>query len=218
MTGVSFSWRALRVVPQLFAALAIAACGAPAAHERGEDERARMLVRAGTAPPRPIIEAEDPPEPQLSEADAALVRAGTLPVGQPTPAPPANNPLDVQYRDAPAVRVLSGRASYYSDALAGRPTATGEPYDPHAFTCASRTLPFGTVVRVVRRDDETKRVLVRVNDRGPFGDASRLLDLSRAAAEALGSVHRGVAEVRVEIIVLGDGAWGHGRVRRRRHR
>lgn len=215
-----------RRLPLAVAALvALTSCaGAGPRDARTENERSRMLVRAGTAPPRPIAEEPAPPEPTLSESDAALVRAGTLPVGRATvpepgvPPAPAENPLDARYQAARALRVLNGRASYYSDSLAGRSTATGEPYDPRAYTCASRTLPFGTIVRVVRRDDEGRHVVVRVNDRGPFGDSSRLLDLSRAAAEALGSPAQGVADVRVEVLVLGDGPWGHGRVRRQRHR
>lgn len=199
-----------------------AACPGPARRSSSAaDERAHMLVRAGTAPPEQLNEVPDAPGSALSQADSALVHGGTLPVGRAGSADEAaarENPLEAQYHDAPAQRSLDGRASYYSDALAGGPTATGEPYDPQAFTCASRTLPFGTIVRVVRRDDETKRVLVRVNDRGPFGDASRLLDLSRAAAEALDVVQHGVADVRVEVLVLGAGPVGHGRTRRRHPR
>jgi rare lipoprotein A len=213
--------RTQRVVAGLLIVAAASGCaGSATSQDRSaEDERSRALVRAGTAPTRPLPR-EQPPQPlPLSDSDAALVRAGTLPVAGTSASPtPPENPLDAQYRDAAPVRVLSGRASYYHDGLAGRSTATGEPYDPRAYTCASRTLPFGTLVRVVRRDDESRRVVVRVNDRGPFGDASRLVDLSRAAAEALGTAQRGVADVRVEILVLGDGPWGHGRVRRRHHR
>jgi rare lipoprotein A len=192
----------------------LGACPGPATHaSSADDERSRMLVRAGTAPPQRIEDVPEAPGTSLSEGDAALVRAGTLPTGEATDGA-GENPLDAEYRDAPALSAQDGRASYYHDSLAGNPTATGEPYDPRAFTCASRTLPFGTIVRVVRRDDETKRVVVRVNDRGPFGDTSRLLDLSRAAAEALDSVHRGIADVRVEVLVRGDGPEGHGRARR----
>lgn len=91
--------------------------------------------------------------------------------------------------------------SYYSDALAGRPTASGEPYDPRLPTVAHRSLPFGTVLRVVREDTQAS-VCVRVNDRGPFV-RGRVLDLSRGAAEALGMLRIGVARVGVEVIELG---------------
>ncbi|HEV8246788.1 MAG TPA: septal ring lytic transglycosylase RlpA family protein [Polyangiaceae bacterium] len=92
-----------------------------------------------------------------------------------------------------------GDASYYSDRLAGHSTASGEAYDPLLYTAAHRRLPFGTVVRVVRRDDG-RSVYVRVNDRGPFGSRRRIIDLSRKAAEELGMVRRGVASVRLEVV------------------
>jgi rare lipoprotein A len=101
----------------------------------------------------------------------------------------------------PALETLTGRASYYSDRLAGRSTASGVPYDPQALTAASRDLPFGTRLRVTRVDTGAS-VTVTVNDRGPFGDRRRIVDLSRRAAEALDMIRAGVIEVRVEI--LGD--------------
>jgi rare lipoprotein A (peptidoglycan hydrolase) len=100
------------------------------------------------------------------------------------------------------VIVLEGEATYYSDSFAGRATTSGEPYDPARRTAASRDLPFGSIVRVTRRDNSA-HVLVRVNDRGPFGNHKRILDLSRAAAADLGILQRGVAPVRAEVLVLG---------------
>ncbi len=174
-----------------------------------------MLVRAGTAPPDRLEEAPEPPPPALSAADAALVRAGTLPVAGTSVAGLRDNPLDAAHRGTPVLEVLTGRASYYHDGLAGRPTATGEPYDPQAYTCAHRTLPFGTVLRVVRPGDDARSVVVRVNDRGPFGDAARIVDLSRAAATRLGALARGVVDVRVEVLVRGNGPSGRPRRRGR---
>ena len=104
------------------------------------------------------------------------------------------------------LQVLEGRASYYSDRLAGRSTASGEPYRPTELTAASRDLPFHSLVRVSRlnADDEVMAsVVVRVNDRGPFGDRRRILDLSRAAAERLDMIRAGVVNVRVEVLRLG---------------
>lgn len=92
-----------------------------------------------------------------------------------------------------------GEASYYAQSLAGRPTASGEPYRPEEYTAAHRTLPFGTIVEV-RRDDGRK-VTVRINDRGPF-HKGRILDLSRRAAEDLGIVRAGVAVVVVRVVQL----------------
>jgi rare lipoprotein A len=98
--------------------------------------------------------------------------------------------------------VLEGRATYYSDALRGRSTASGEPYDPGALTAAHRSLPFGTQVRVVRADSG-RSVVVRINDRGPFGNEERILDLSRSAAERLDMIRAGVVRVRAEVLEYG---------------
>ena len=89
--------------------------------------------------------------------------------------------------------VAEGRASYYGKRFAGRPTASGEPFDPTQLTAAHRTLPFGTIVRVtLSRTGES--VDVRINDRGPF-HGKRVIDVSRAAAERIGLVGAGVADV-----------------------
>ena len=113
---------------------------------------------------------------------------------------PDVEPEDVEGKRA--VVVLEGEATYYSDWFAGRATTSGEPYDPARRTAASRDLPFGSIVRVTRRDNRAQ-VLVRINDRGPFGNHKRILDLSRAAAKDLGILERGVAPVRAEVLVLG---------------
>lgn len=89
-------------------------------------------------------------------------------------------------------------ASYYGDALAGNPTASGETFDPSALTAAHPTLPFGTQLEVCYQGC----VVVTVNDRGPYV-AGRGLDLSQAAAEAIGLTSVGVGTV--EMTVLGSG-------------
>jgi rare lipoprotein A (peptidoglycan hydrolase) len=119
----------------------------------------------------------------------------------PAAAPPGERALEATYGGRRPVQVLSGEASYYGNSLAGHKTASGERYDPSAFTAAHRTLPLGTIVRVVRVDTRAT-VYVRITDRGPFGSAHRILDLSWAAAERLGMIRRGVAEVRVEVLEL----------------
>lgn len=111
--------------------------------------------------------------------------------------------LATRFQTAPALETLEGEASYYSDALAGHPTASGELYRPLALTAAHRKLPLGTVLRVTRSDG-TRVVYVRVNDRGPYGSKRRILDLSRAAAEALGMLRAGVLEVRAEVVAYGQ--------------
>jgi rare lipoprotein A len=106
------------------------------------------------------------------------------------------------------LRTMHGKASYYSDKFSGRKTASGEPYDPSRRTAANRDLPLGTIVRVTRQDTGAQ-VIVRVNDRGPFNDKRRLLDLSRAAAKQLDMIGRGVISVKVEVLELGKQSKRH---------
>jgi rare lipoprotein A len=91
---------------------------------------------------------------------------------------------------------ISGLASYYGKSYRGR-VASGARYDPHKYTAAHRSLPFGTRLRVTNL--RTKQsVTVVVNDRGPF-IRGRVLDLSLAAAQALHMTDRGI--VRVSAVV-----------------
>ena len=112
---------------------------------------------------------------------------------------PAADTWWAPFEHAEASASFDGAVSYYADSLAGNSTASGEPYDPSERTAASRTLPFGTVLRVTRPDTGAS-VIVRVNDRGPFGRRQRVLDLSRSAAEAIDMIRRGVVEVHVEVV------------------
>ncbi|MDX1911260.1 MAG: septal ring lytic transglycosylase RlpA family protein [Saprospiraceae bacterium] len=91
-----------------------------------------------------------------------------------------------------------GKAGYYADSLHGRKTASGEKYDKFDFTCAHKTLAFGTKIRVTRLDNK-KSVVVRVNDRGPFVEGY-VTDLSRAAAEEIGLIKIGVTRVKIEVV------------------
>jgi rare lipoprotein A len=101
------------------------------------------------------------------------------------------------------VATEEGLASWYGEPYHGRATASGPTYDMWAMTAAHRTLPFGTRVHVVNLANGRETDVI-INDRGPF-IAGRILDLSRAAAEALDSVGPGVVPVRLEIRALGDG-------------
>lgn len=92
-------------------------------------------------------------------------------------------------------RKVKGRASYYSSALEGRRTSSGDMYSGDSLTCAHRSLPFGTLLKV-RNPKTNKEVVVKVNDRGPFV-RGRIIDLSYAAAEKLGFVSNGIAVVEV---------------------
>jgi rare lipoprotein A len=93
-----------------------------------------------------------------------------------------------------------GLASWYGGKFQGRLTANGEVFDTNQLTAAHKTLPFGTIVEVTHIASG-RTVQVRINDRGPFV-AGRIIDLSRAAAEALGMTGEGVAAVRLRIVSL----------------
>ena len=92
----------------------------------------------------------------------------------------------------------SGKASWYGPGFHGKLTASGEVYDESAMTAAHKSLPLGSKARVTNLKNGNS-VEVTINDRGPFVPG-RIIDLSRAAARALGIVDAGVATVRVELI------------------
>ncbi|MEO0604370.1 MAG: septal ring lytic transglycosylase RlpA family protein [Myxococcota bacterium] len=97
----------------------------------------------------------------------------------------------------------TGEASFYGEAFAGRPTASGAIFDPDAMTAAHRTLPLGTEVEVVRTTTGAS-VVVTINDRGPYA-GDRVLDLSRAAATKLGFVDEGVTQVEIRLVTCPEG-------------
>jgi rare lipoprotein A len=98
----------------------------------------------------------------------------------------------------PTGRRVEGNASWYGPGFNGRPTASGAIYDQEGWTVASKELPLGPLLVVTRGD---RRVLLLVNDRGPYV-AGRVLDLSAAAARALGV--SGVASVAAEVVAAPD--------------
>ena len=91
-------------------------------------------------------------------------------------------------------------ASWYGPRFHGKLTANGEIYNQYAFTAASKSLRFGTLLKVTNPRND-KSVVVRINDRGPYING-RQLDLSKAAALALGMMKRGVIKVQVEQLSL----------------
>ena len=104
---------------------------------------------------------------------------------------------------------LEGIASWYGAVLNGHRTASGERFNMYDMTACHKTLPFGTIVRVL--DQKTGRsVDVRINDRGVL-DEGRVIDLSFAAAAKLGIVKSGLADVKLEIVKMGNGHhhWVH---------
>jgi rare lipoprotein A len=114
-------------------------------------------------------------------------------------------PSAVSAQSAPQLPKI-GIASWYGTSFQGRRSASGEIYDQEKLTAAHRTLPFGTRVRV-RRLDTGGTVVVRINDRGPFAQ-SRIIDLSRAAADRLGMTKGGVARITLEVMKASE-TWMH---------
>jgi rare lipoprotein A len=99
---------------------------------------------------------------------------------------------------------VTGKASWYGGRFHGRKTASGERFDKRAMTAAHRELPFGTKV-LVTSINTGRSVVVRINDRGPFGRRERIIDVSEAAAESLGMKNAGVVQVKLEVLSLPAG-------------
>ena len=130
---------------------------------------------------------------RVSEPSATPISLPLL-AQAPAPASPAPAPASAP---APATRDAStGKAAYYGKKFQGRKTASGEPFDMNKLTAASNDHPFGTKLKVTNVANG-KSVDVRVNDRLTGGD--RIIDLSYAAAQQIGMVKAGVAEVKVEV-------------------
>jgi peptidoglycan lytic transglycosylase len=92
------------------------------------------------------------------------------------------------------------KASWYGPKFHGKITANGEHFDQMAFTAAHKKLKFGTLLRITNPKND-KSVVVRINDRGPY-ISGRQLDLSKAAAQELGMIKKGVVKLKVEEITL----------------
>lgn len=97
----------------------------------------------------------------------------------------------------------TGQASYYGRAWNGRKTACGEIFNTDSLTCAHKTLPFGTMLKVTNKKNG-KSVIVRVTDRGPY-IKGRIIDLTLAAAKQIDMVHSGVVPVEIAQVFLPNG-------------
>lgn len=100
---------------------------------------------------------------------------------------------------APTGDVQYGLATWYGSEQQGGPTASGERFDKRKLTAAHRTLKLGTRVRVTNQKNG-RVVEVRINDRGPYGNAQRIIDVSEAAARVLQMIDAGVVPVKLEIV------------------
>ena len=94
--------------------------------------------------------------------------------------------------------IQKGKASFYASKFTGRKTSCGERVDASAFEAAHRTLPFNTMVEITNLANN-RSIIVRINDRGPFSKG-RILDVTHAAAKALGMIQRGVANVKIRVV------------------
>ena len=130
---------------------------------------------------------------------ALSLAACTSTTRAPAPVEPAPRRATVDRGERP-VRVLRGKAVWYGGKWHGRRTASGERFDKRKLTAAHRSLPLGSRIRVVNLENE-RSVILRVNDRGPYGrDRSRIIDVSEAAAKRLGFRDRGWTRVRIEVL------------------
>ena len=130
---------------------------------------------------------------------AAIALAG-CPRPRPAPEAAATVEPEKKPRKKPAKDILRGRAVWYGGKHHGGQTASGERFDKHAMTAAHRDLPLGTKVRVTNKRNGNS-VIVRINDRGPFGkDRRRIIDVSEAAAKKLDFIDAGWTEVVIEVL------------------
>jgi rare lipoprotein A len=120
------------------------------------------------------------------------------PAPQPSAQPSGPPPAVERQPPVPGAYFEDGIASWYGAPFDGHHTSDGEIYDMHQFTAAHRTLPFNSIVRVTNLANG-KQTEVRINDRGPFV-ANRVIDLSYAAAQAIGMLGPGTAEVRLDLV------------------
>ncbi len=150
---------------------------------------------------RPDFRLDGPP------ADPGAVDLGAIPDASPVQEPLARSGNAPRYEVfGETYRTLAtsegyeaeGVASWYGREFHGRSTSSGEPYDMYAMSAAHRTLPLPTYLEVTNLDNG-RRVVVRVNDRGPFHD-DRILDLSYAAAWKLRMLGTGTARVRIRAL------------------
>jgi rare lipoprotein A len=119
-------------------------------------------------------------------------------VSRPPPAEPRAPEAEMPAERA--VRVLHGKAVWYGGKWHGRRTASGERFNKNAMTAAHRSLPLGTRVRVTNLMNR-RSILLRINDRGPYGrDRSRIIDVSEGAARRLGFHERGWVRVKIEVL------------------
>jgi rare lipoprotein A len=164
-----------------------------------------LLVSCAGAP-EPGPEAEPVDGPSITGLKAQDIR-DAVPRYEPRARYGNNSPYEVfgrKYHVLPSGEgyLERGTASWYGTKFHGRRTSSGEPYDMHLATAAHRNLPLPTYAEVTNLDNGRK-VIVKINDRGPFKD-NRIIDLSYGAALRLGMIGNGTARVEVRAIDTRD--------------
>ena len=174
--------------------------------------RARLLIAAAVAALLAACAGKPPTGEPVDGPSESGLRASDVKDAVPRAEPRArygnHSPYEVfgkTYTVLPASKGYRerGTASWYGSKFHGRRTSSGEPYDMHLPTAAHKTLPLPTYAEVTNLDNGLK-VIVKINDRGPFKD-DRIIDLSYGAALRLGMVGTGTARVEVRAIDVGGG-------------
>ena len=203
-----------RLIPLgLFAALALTACAAPQP-PAAQSQTAPAADNATAPPPPPAAQSQTapaadnaaapPPPPAAASAQktaAAPVRKNWQTAAKKTEVQTAKADGKTAKADGKTAKTAfsqTGKASWYGPGFHGRKTANGERFDMNTLTAAHRTLPISSYVRVTNLANG-KSVVVRINDRGPY-HGNRVMDLSKAAAQELGFIRTGTAQVKIEQI------------------
>ena len=203
-----------RLIPLgLFAALALTACAAPQP-PAAQSQTAPAADNAAAPPPPPAAQSQTapaadnaaapPPPPAAASAQktaAAPVRKNWQTAAKKTEVQTAKADGKTAKADGKTAKTAfsqTGKASWYGPGFHGRKTANGERFDMNTLTAAHRTLPISSYVRVTNLANG-KSVVVRINDRGPY-HGNRVMDLSKAAAQELGFIRTGTAQVKIEQI------------------
>ena len=188
-----------RLIPLgLFAALALTACAAPQP-PAAQSQTAPAADNATAPPPPPAAQSQTAPAADNAAAPppppaAAPVRKNWQTAAKKTEVQTAK----ADGKTAKTAFSQTGKASWYGPGFHGKKTANGERFDMNTLTAAHRTLPISSRVRVTNLANG-KSVVVRINDRGPY-HGNRVMDLSKAAAQELGFIRTGTAQVKIEQI------------------
>ena len=122
-----------------------------------------------------------------------------------------NGPSTLNTKNVKHRKIMNGISSFYSEDFHGKLTANGEVYDMYGVTAAHKTLPLNTVCRVTNTSN-SKSLILRINDRGPYVKG-RILDCSYGAAKKLDFINAGTTNVKIEVIEWGDGKYMQHRKR-----